>query len=192
VESLGFVANFYYGTDTKDTPSRGRFHHDDSILYRYYNAPAAHGITKMAFSMNNHYGFENGGGVTRKQAYMAGTSIANRIWFGHDRYAVTARAEYITNPTRYLAPVPTPDGFPDAATDSSLRIRGLTVTFDYMPTDFMDFRFEALSRRSNVPYFAGRGGTTSPDGFQGTPGDDFVADVAKHETRFLAAINFRL
>ncbi len=60
-----------------------------------------------------------------------------------------------------------------------------------MPTDFMSFRFEALTRRANVPYFAGRGGTTSPDGFQGTPGD-FGADVDKKETRLLAAVNFRL
>ena len=42
-ESLGFVANFYYGTDTKDDPHRKRFHHDDSILVRYFNRPQSAG-----------------------------------------------------------------------------------------------------------------------------------------------------
>ena len=59
-ESLGFVANFYYGTDTKDDPHRKRFHHDDSILARYYNRPQSAGISKMALSLNDAFSGTSG------------------------------------------------------------------------------------------------------------------------------------
>jgi len=191
-ESLGFVANFYYGTDTRGVPDRKRFHHDDSILLRYVNRPQARGVSKMAVSLNNHYGFETGGGgLPASRAYMAGSSLANRIWFDRDRYAVTLRVEYITNPSRYLAPAPTAAGFPPGADDYHFNAGGVTATFDFLPTDFMDFRLEYLYRTADVPFFAGPGGTTSPDGFQGTPGA-FTPDLKRHESRFLAAVNFRL
>jgi len=191
-EGLGFVANFYYGTDQKNNPDRKRFHHDDSILVRYLNKPESTGVSKMAFSLNSHYGFETGGiGPSRSRAYMTGTSLANRIWFDKDKLAFTIRGEAITNPSRYLAPVPTPSGFLPGADNDSLKLYGITSTFDIMPTDNVAFRMEFMHRGSNVPFFAGRRGTTSPDGFQGTPGD-FVPDVRKRENRLTFAINFRL
>jgi hypothetical protein len=192
-EWLAFVANFYYGTDQKDNPGRKRFHHDHSVILRYYNRPTSTRISKMAFSLNNHYGFETGGinPFPGRSAYVAGSSLANRIWFRHDKLAWTIRGEGITNPSRFLAPVPTANGFPTGPDNYSLKIWGLTSTFDLMPTDFVDFRAEFMSRHSNVPFFAGPGGTTSPDGFQGTPGS-FTPDVAKHEHRLTFAINFRL
>jgi hypothetical protein len=49
------------GTDTKGVDDRVRFHHDDSVLLRYYNAPSSRGISKLAVSINNHVGFEGGG-----------------------------------------------------------------------------------------------------------------------------------
>src|SRR5712692_7236694 len=144
-------------------------------------------------SLNNHYGFDTGriDPFPGKKAYMAGTALANRIWFHQDRFALTVRGEVITNPTRYLALLPTANGFPLGADNYSLKIWGLTGTFDYMPTDFMDFRSEFISRHANVPFFAGRGGTTSTDGFQGTPGV-FFPDVSKHENRLTFAVNFRM
>ena len=192
-EWLAFAANFYYGTDTKDNPDRKRFHHDNSILMRYFNRPNAPGISKMAASINTHYGFQTGGinPFPGRKAYMAGTSIANRIWLDRDHLAFTIRGEALTNPTRYLAPSPTADGFPAGLDNYSLKIWGFTGTFDVLPTDFMAFRAEFLSRHSDVPFFAGQGGTTSPDGFQGTPGL-FVPDVAKHENRLTFAVNFRM
>jgi hypothetical protein len=192
-EWLAFAANFYYGTDTKDNPDRKRFHHDDSILVRYYNHPEKSGISKMAMSLNNHYGFQTGGvnPFPGRRAYMAGTSLANRIWFSHDHFALSVRGEALTNPSRYLAPAPTANGFPPGPDNYSLKIWGVTGTFDILPTDFMAFRTEFLSRHSNVPFFAGPGGTTSPDGFLGTPGP-FVPDVAKHENRLTFAVNFRM
>jgi Putative beta-barrel porin-2, OmpL-like. bbp2 len=192
-ESLGFVANFYYGTDAKDDPHRKRFQHDDSVLWRYYNRPEARGISKMAFSLNNHFGNQWGGvnPFPGRKEYMVGSSFAHRIWFDHDHLAWSFRAGGVTNPGRYLAYLPTPNGFPPSSDNYSLKLWDLTSTFDIMPTDFLAFRFEFISRHSNVPYFSGRGGTTSPDGWQGTLGP-FVLDVAKHENRLTFAINWRM
>jgi hypothetical protein len=192
-ESLGFVANFYYGTDTKDDPNRRRFHHDDSILYRYFNRPESAGISKMAFSLNSHYGAQFGGvnPFPGRKEYMLGSSLANRIWFAHDHLAWSFRAEAVTNPGRYLALPPTPTGFLPGPDQYSLKLWDLTSTFDILPTDFLAFRFEFISRHSNVPYFAGPGGTTSPDGWQGTLGP-FVPDLVKRENRLTFAINWRM
>ena len=192
-ESLGFVANFYYGTDTRNDPHRKRVHHDHSILYRYFNRPDANGISKMALSLNNHYGAEFDGvsPFPGRKTYMAGSSLVNRMWFLHDHLAWTVRGEGITNPGRYIALVPTATGFPLGPDNYSLKIWGLTSTFDILPTDSIAFRLEFMSRHSNVPFFAGRGGTTSPDGWQGTLGP-FVPDVAKHENRLTFGINWRM
>jgi hypothetical protein len=192
-ESLGFVANFYFGTDTKDNPHRKRFHHDDSILVRYFNRPAASGISKMALSMNNHFGSEFDGvsAFPGRKTYMLGSALANRIWFKQDKLAWSFRAEAVTNPGRYLALLPTATGFPLGPDNYSLKLWDMTSTIDIMPSDSLAFRLEFISRHSNVPYFAGRGGTTSIDGFQGTPGF-FIPDVAKHENRLTFAINYRL
>lgn len=122
---------------------------------------------------------------------MLGSSFANRIWFDHDHLAWSLRAEAVTNPGRYLALPPTPIGFLPTGDQYSLKLWDLTSTFDVMPTDFLAFRFEFISRHSDVPYFAGPGGTTSPDGWQGTPGT-FVPDLVKHENRLTFAINWRM
>jgi len=192
-ESLGFVANFYMGTDTKDDPHRKRFHHDDSVLVRYFNSPSARWISKAAVSLNNHYGFQWDGvnPFPGRRSYMLGSALANRIWFHHDLFAWSFRAEGVTNPGRYLALAPLASGFLPGPDNYSLKLWDLTSTFDVLPTDFLAFRFEFISRHSNVPYFAGRGGTTSLDGWQGTPGF-FVPDVAKHENRLTFAINWRM
>jgi hypothetical protein len=192
-EYLGFVANFYEGTDSKDNPHRKRFHHDDSILVRYFNSPSAAWISKAALSLNNHYGFQWDGvnPFPGRKSYMLGSSLANRIWFYRDFLALSFRAEGVTNPGRYLALPPTADGFLPGPDNYSLKLWDLTSTFDVLPTDFLAFRFEFISRHSDVPYFAGRGGTTSIDGWQGTPGL-FTPDVAKHENRLTFAINWRM
>jgi hypothetical protein len=192
-ESLGFVANFYFGTDTRDDPHRKRFHHDDSVLVRYFNSPAARWISKAAVSLNNHVGTQWDGvnPFPGRKSYMLGSSLANRIWFYRNFLAWSFRAEAVTNPGRYLALAPLASGFLPGPDNYSLKLWDFTSTFDVLPTDFMDFRFEFISRHSNVPYFAGRGGTTSIDGWQGTPGF-FIPDVAKHENRLTFAINWRM
>ena len=43
-----------------------------------------------------------------------------------------------------------------------------TITFDYMPSQFITFRLETGYRYSDVPYWTGRGGITPP-AFAGGP-----------------------
>ena len=196
-ENLQLVANFYYGKDTRNS-NRIRFHHDNSIVKRYFNKPIQTGISQAAFSINSHYGFQSGGGVKPKDHYMAGTSIANRIWFYKNKLALTLRGDIITNPGLYLAFSPSPvaaNDFTDAIANDpkqKLNIFQFTSTFDIMPNDMVTFRFEYGYRKSNVPYFAGRGGTTSPDGWIDTPINNWRPDLKKTENRLTIAMNFRL
>lgn len=196
-EALSFISNFYVGTDTKDEPDRIRFHNDHSILFRYFDAPASRFISKAAVSLNNHIGFEDGGNDPAGRAlpgpahaHMVGTALVHRTWFLHDHLAFAARGELFSNPSRYLSQYP-PPGFESGPQVKALQIWGVTGTFDVMPTDFFAFRLEGSYRRANVPYYAGPGGTTSPDGFQPTP-PGYVPDIVKDQTLLVASVNFRL
>lgn len=195
-ENLQLVANFYLGKDSKTNITR--FNHDNSIVARYYNQPKKNRITQAAFSININYGFQKGAGVSPKTNYMAGIAATNRLWFHKNKLAWSLRGDYLTNPGIYLAfsPSPvTPNDFTDAiATDpkQKLNIHQLTSTVDIMPNDHVTFRFEYAFRKSNVPYFAGRGGTTSPDGWITTSTNFWRPDLRKTENRITAAINFRL
>ncbi len=195
-ENLQLVANFYVGKDSRSNTTR--FHHDNSIVNRYFNRSNSKSISQAAFSLNTHYGFQNGGGVTPTTNYMAGTSLSNRVWFNRNKLALTVRGDYVTNPGLYLAfsPSPvTPNDFTDAVNadpKQKLNIYQATATFDVMPNDHVTFRFEYGYRKSNVPYFAGRGGTTSPDGWSTTPVNAWRPVLKKAENRLTVAINFRL
>jgi hypothetical protein len=190
-KAVTLVGNFYYGYDTKNVPDRARFHHDDSILVRYFNEPASSGLSKMAFSLNSHVGFESGGdGLPGPSgAHMVGSSLVHRAWFYKDRLALSVRGELFSNPSRYLAQYP-PPGLATGE-GQNLRMWGLTTTFDVMPTDIFTLRAEFTHRRGDTRYFAGRSGTTSIDGFQGTPGD-FTPAADKSTSVFLLSANFRL
>ncbi|HEY9047216.1 MAG TPA: outer membrane beta-barrel protein [Ohtaekwangia sp.] len=196
-DNLQLVANFYYGTDTRSS-SRIRFHHDNSIVARYYKNTSSNGISQAALSLNTHYGFQSGDGVKASDQYMAGTSLANRIWFHKNRFALTLRGDVITNPGIYLAFSPSPvadNDFNDAmAADpkQKLNIFQGTATFDIMPSDHVTFRLEYGHRNANVPYFTGHGGTTSPDGWSDTPANGWRPDLRKSEDRITAAVTFRL
>jgi hypothetical protein len=190
-EALSLMLNLYVGNDTRNDESRIRFHSDHSIVGRYYHEPESGFLSKAAFSINNHAGFESGGaGTGLEDAHMVGTSIANRFWFARDTYALTVRAEAISNKGRYLAQYPAP-GFA-SGNGEDLRMLGLTVTGEVMPTDFLSFRAEMVARRSSVPFFAGRRGTTSPDGFQDTADPSFVPDVSRGQVLFTVSANARL
>jgi hypothetical protein len=196
-ENLQLVANFYVGKDTRNS-NRVRFHHDNSLVKRYYNKPTQTGISQAAFSINTHYGFQNGDGVKPKDQYMLGTSVANRLWFHKNKMALTLRGDILTNPGLYLAfsPSPvTPNDFTDAiAADPKQRLNLLqtTATFDVMPNDYVTFRLEYGYRKSNKPYFAGKEGTTSPDGWMDTPPGNWRPALRKEENRLTVAVNFRL
>jgi hypothetical protein len=196
-ENLQLVANFYYGTDTRSS-NRIRFHHDNSVVTRYYKNKMSSGISQAAFSLNTHYGFQSGDGVSRTDQYMAGTSLANRIWFNKNKLALTFRGDYVTNPGLYLAFSPSPvteNDFNDAiANDPEQRLNIFqgTATFDLMPNDYVTFRFEYAHRKANVPYFAGSGGTTSPDGWIDTDPTGWRPDLRQSENRVTVAVSFRL
>ncbi|SJZ45568.1 outer membrane beta-barrel protein [Sediminibacterium ginsengisoli] len=196
-ENVQLVANFYYGKDTRNS-NRIRFHHDNSIVARYYRNAKNTGISQAAFSLNTHYGFQSGDGVTAKQQYMAGTSLANRIWFNKNKLALTLRGDVLTNPGTYLAFTPSPV-VPNDYTDAinadpkqKLNLGQFTTTFDVMPNDHVTFRLEYGYRAANVPYFAGPGGTTSPDGWADTPVGNWRPDLRKDESRVTVAVSFRL
>jgi hypothetical protein len=195
-ENIQLVGNFYVGKDSRANILR--FHHDNSIVARYHNKPAVKGLSQAAFSINNHLGFQNGPGVNSSTQYMRGSSVANRVWFNKNKLAFTLRADYITNPGLYLAfsPSPvTPNDFTDAINadpKQKLNIYQGTATFDIMPNDHVTFRLEYGYRKSNIPYFAGKGGTTSPDGWIDTPTIGWRPDLVKTENRVTLALNFRL
>lgn len=196
-ENLQLVANFYYGKDNRNI-DRIRFHHDNSIVARYFKNKNSKGISQAAFSLNTHYGFQSGAGISSSDQYMAGTSLSNRIWFNQNKLALTLRGDVITNPGTYLAFSPSNvanNDFNDAMANDpkqQLNIGQFTTTFDIMPNDFVTFRVEYGFRNSNVPYFAGSGGTTSPDGWIDTPVNTWRPDLQKTEHRITFATNFRL
>ncbi len=196
-ENLQLVANFYLGRDTRSS-NLMRFHHDNSVVARYYRNKSNKGISQAAFSLNTHYGFQSGDGVKASDQLMTGASLSNRVWFYQNKLALTLRGDVITNPGIYLSPSPspvTPNLFTVAiAADpkKQLNMFQATTTFDVMPSDFVTFRFEYVFRQSNVPYFAGPGGTTSPDGWVNTPINNWQPDLRKMENRIVFAMNFRL
>lgn len=217
-ENLQLVANFYYGKDTQNPDAVGnqsnriRFHHDNSIVARYFKAPKAKGISQAAFSVNSHYGFQQnndpGDIVKASQNFMIGTSIANRVWFSENKLALTLRGDYLTNQSvvngvnvaPYLAfspavPGTVPNNYDVAlANGEKLRLLQFTTTFDVMPSDYMTFRLEYGYRKSSIPYFTSAGGTTSPSGYVNGPvgASPWAAQLKKDESRITLAVNFRL
>ncbi len=195
-ENLQLVANFYVGKDNRTNTVR--FHHDNSIVARYFKNVSSKGLSQAAFSINSHYGFQNGDGVTAKANYLIGTSIANRVWFNKNKLACTFRGDFVSNPGLYLAfsPSPvTPNAFTDAIAKDpkqKLNIFQFTSTFDVIPNDYVTFRLEYGFRKSNVPYFVGTGGTTSPDGWATTPINNWKPDLRNTDHRITLAMNFRL
>lgn len=190
------AANFYLGKDSRSNITR--FHHDNSIVTRYSNHSSSKGISQAAFSVNTHYGFQSGAGVSASGNYMTGIALTNRVWFNKNKLALSIRGDMVSNPGTYLAfsPSPvTPNDFTDAIANDpkqQLQIYQGTATFDVMPNDHVTFRLEYGYRKSNVPYFAGAGGTTSPDGWITTPAANWRPDLRTNETRITLAVNFRL
>jgi hypothetical protein len=215
-EKLKLLTNDYYGTDAAGLPERKRFHSDNSFLYCYYNRPQRHGISRAAFSLTGDIGFENGGGVkafggdsaTPAQNFISGM-LYNRIWFERNKFAITFGGCFMTNPGRYLVLYPTGQASPLPNPNNPTQTEGAypfsanpgdpftgwdaSANFDWMPNQSLTVRFEYAHRHSDVPYFAGRGGVTSPDGYttQTLP-PDWRPDLVKTEDRLILAVLFRL
>ena len=113
----------------------------------------------------------------RPKESFIGWMMYNRYWFKKDVFAVTLGGGQMNNPGRYLTLLPPINGatavtgspyFTENAGDRSQMHDG-TVTFDYMPSQFITFRLEQGYRYSDVPYWTGHGGITPPGGNNGFP-----------------------
>ncbi|MBC7524956.1 MAG: porin [Flavobacterium sp.] len=215
-ESVKLITNDYYGKDAAGIPDRIRFHSDNSLLVRYLNNPKSSGITKAAFSSTFDFGFENGGGVSgfkertdSPAQYFLSGMVYNRVWFNNNKLAWTIGGGVMTNPGRYLvlyptgqaSPLPNPNNptqtagaFPFSANPGD-KFTGwdCSTGFDFMPNQSITFRVEIVHREANVPYFAGSGGVTSPNGYTTTPlPADWRPDLVKVENRLIFALLFRI
>ena len=184
---LSVMGNQYaLGADTFATPGRIRYHTDDSIEIKYYDKPYNF-LSKAAFSLTGDLGCEHGGGVSctgnsakgPKQSFI-GFMLYNRFWFHKDQYGLTVGGGTINNPGRYLVLLPPINGMTaaTAAVNSPYftenpgdpyKAWDISTTFDYMPSQYITFRWEYNHRAANVPYFSGPGGVTPPGGNNGSP-----------------------
>ena len=170
---------------------RSRIHTDDSVEIKYYDHPEKF-LDKMAFSVTGDLGCEYGGSgnfvsaqgrtinnnvnchhntaTSSKQAF-AGWMLYNRWWFKKDLYGITLGGGAMDNPGRYLTLLPPINGA-DAITGSPYFTQNPgdqykawdgSLTFDWMPRQYITFRAEYGYRHANVPYWTGRGGITPGD-----------------------------
>ena len=201
-EWLSLVFNNYgNGTDDLGIPGRSRIHTDDSVEVRYFSKPESTGVSKMAFSLTGDAGCEYGSGVTchggkggPKQSFL-GWMLYNRIWWNKDRYAITLGGGKMNNPGRYLTLLPPINGadavsgspyFTENPGDKSHMWDG-TLTFHWMPKQYITWWLETGYRHSNVPYWSGRGGITPPGGNNGSPSQYVCSSGASAGTAVLAA-----
>jgi hypothetical protein len=204
--SLSIVSNNYWGTDTLGNSDRKRVHTDDSVQFKYLDQPGQF-LSKGAATLTVDLGCEYGGGVSctggsasSPAQYFAGFMIYNRFWFNDDRYAFTIGGGEINNPGRYLVLLPPINGAtafsgaPSYFTQNPgdpFKAWDYSLTFDYMPKDFLTFRLEFNRRMADVPYFSGPGGVTPPGGNTGPPGSfvpNFTPDLVRGESRVTTAI----
>jgi hypothetical protein len=135
----------------------------------YVQGVGCHGDTKDVKSVGGDY---FGPGIDPKQSFL-GFMLYNRAWFKKDTYAVTVGGGKINNPGRYLVLIPPING--ETAPSESINSPYFTenpsdpfkawdssFTFDYMPKQWITFRWEYDYRHASVPYWTGRGGVTPP------------------------------
>jgi putative OmpL-like beta-barrel porin-2 len=184
---LNIISNNYgVGEDDLFIAHRRRIHTDNSVEVKYFDRPDQL-LDKMAFSLTGDLGCEYGGGVScygdrkggPKQSFV-GFMLYNRWWFHHDLFGLTLGGGKINNPGRYLVLLPPINGESavTAATNSPyftenpgdpFKAWDSSITFDYMPKQYITFRAEYDYRHANVPYWSGQGGITPPGGNNGFP-----------------------
>jgi len=209
--SISIISNNYgVGADALGIPTRTRLHTDDSIEVKYYDQPEKW-MDKSAFSVTVDAGCETGGGVNCtgnsktgvKQSFL-GFMFYNRLWFHKDLYGLTLGGGAINNPGRYLVLLPPINGATAASGTSYFtenpgdpyKAWDASATFDYMPSQYITFRWEYNHRHANVPYFSGPGGVTPPGGNTGSLGSTVILpsgatwfpDLRKTEDRINVAI----
>ena len=209
--SISIISNNYgVGADALGIPTRTRLHTDDSIEVKYYDKPEKW-MDKSAFSVTVDAGCETGGGVNCtgnsktgvKQSFL-GFMFYNRLWFHKDLYGLTLGGGAINNPGRYLVLLPPINGATAASGTSYFtenpgdpyKAWDASATFDYMPSQYITFRWEYNHRHANVPYFSGPGGVTPPGGNTGPLGSTVILpsgatwfpDLRKTEDRINVSI----
>jgi len=215
--NLKLLTNDYYGSDAAGIPARKRFHSDNSLLMRYYNNKKSKGLSQAAFSLTVDLGSEKGGGVngfktgdsTKPAQYFLSAMFYNRLWFHHNKFALTMGGGVMKNPGRYLvlyptgqaSPLPNPNNptqtegaFPFSANPGD-KFEGwdASLGFEWMMNQSISVKTEYVHRHANIPYFAGPGGVTSPNGYTTTPlPPDWRPDLRQTEDRIVFALLFRL
>jgi hypothetical protein len=203
--------NYGAGADALGIPNRTRYHTDNSVEVKYYDHPERF-LDKMAISITADAGCETGGGVNcttnkkdsagnivaYKQSFL-GFMIYNRWWFHKDRYGFTLGGGEINNPGRYLVLLPPINGatattgtpyFTENPGDP-FKAWDMSATYDYMPSQYITFRWEFNHRHANVPYWSGPGGVTPPGGNDGNPAaiiSGWSPDLRRTEDRATMAI----
>ncbi len=135
----------------------------------YLQGVGCKGDTKDANSLGGDH-FK--AGINPKQSFI-GYMLYNRMWFKKDRYGLTVGGGQINNPGRYLVLDPPING--ETAESAAINAPYFTgnpsdpfkawdssITFDYMPSQYITFRWEYDYRHASVPYWSGRGGMTPP------------------------------
>lgn len=179
---LNIISNNYgVGHDDLYVARRTRIHTDNSIEIKYYDHPENLGLDKMAISLTGDIGCEWGQGVSchgntaggPKQSFI-GYMVYDRYWFHKDLFGLTVGGGQINNPGRYLVLLPPINGESAASAAANapyftgnpgdpFKAWDSSVTFDYMPREYLTFRFEGDYRHASVPYWSGPGGVTPPN-----------------------------
>jgi len=140
------------------------------------NSPTHNTIPGVACHKNTSHVIDGTTYTNFKQSFV-GWMAYNRIWANKDREAITIGGGQINNPGRYLVlllPIngaTAISGSPYFTENPGDQFKGTdgTITYDYMPSQFITFRTEYGYRHSNVPYWSGHGGITPPGGTTSTP-----------------------
>jgi hypothetical protein len=222
VEWFSFNTNDYVGWDTQDAPGRMRFHTDNSAEARYFQSQNPNALfTRAAFSLTGDFGGEDGDGVvpwggtgtehhcstaTPCTQQFASWMTYNRLWFLGSHLAWTVGGGMMHNPGRYLVLAPTGNASPvpqpldvapasqpfDMNPGTNFDAFDYETGFQYMPDQNTTWDIEINHREASVPYFAGHGGVTSPDGYTTTPTPKgWRPDLIKPDSRIILALLVR-
>lgn len=110
------------------------------------------------------------------------------------RYLVlypTGQASPLPNPNN---PTGTEGAFPFSANPGD-KFEGwdASLGFEWMMNQSISVKTEYVHRHANIPYFAGPGGVTSPNGYSTTAlPPDWRPDLRQTEDRVIVALLFRL
>jgi hypothetical protein len=144
----------------------------------------------------------------------------NRVWLADSKFAWMLGGGMMTNPGRYLVLGPTGQASPflqnlstngvqyvlptnpfSLDTGSSFQAFDIMTGFQYMPNELITYDLEVFHRGSSVPYFAGHGGVSGPDGYINCPPGTSIcgtaanagwkADLVKDDNRIIAAMMVR-